>query len=98
ELALLLTHSVAGKREATLRLKDIGWLALVSALFLSLPVGFLLAGPSPQRMAESNARALAAAREREQAERKRLGVDTPARPVPPDSRPDGGVRLPLGIH
>jgi len=98
ELALHLTHSVAGKRAATLRLKDIGWLALVSALFLSLPVGFLLAGPSPQRMAESNARALAAAREREQVERKRLGVDTPARPVTSDSRPDGGVRLPLGIH
>jgi len=67
-------------------------------------VGFLLAGPTPERMAASNARAIAQAREREQAERKRLGVDTPARPISQDTqaKPDAGVRttLPanLGIH
>jgi hypothetical protein len=100
ELSLLLAPSVAGKRAPSLRLRDLGWLAMVSALFLSLPVGFLIAGPSPERMAESNARAIAAAREREQAERKRLGVDAPARPITQDSRPDGGLTLPanLGVH
>ena len=100
ELSLLLAPSVAGKRAPALRLRDIGWLAMVSALFLSLPVGFLLAGPSPERMAESNARAIAGAREREQAERKRLGVDAPARPITQESQPDAGMRLPanLGVH
>lgn len=100
ELSLLLAPSVAGKRAASLRLRDFGWLAMAAALFLSLPVGFLLAGHSPERMAESTARALAAAREREQAERQRLGVDTPARPIPQESRPDAGMRLPanLGVH
>jgi hypothetical protein len=104
ELSLLLAPSVAGKRPAALGLKDFGWLAMVTVLFLSLPVGFLLAGPSPERMAESNARALTQAREREQAERKRLGVDSPARPISPDTaaRPDAGARttLPanLGVH
>lgn len=102
ELSLHLTHSVAGKREAAVRLRDLGWVAMGAALFLSLPVGFLLAGPTPEKMAASNARALEAAREREQAERKRLGVDTPARPISPDAHePDAGVRtLPanLGVH
>jgi hypothetical protein len=102
ELSLHLTYSVAGKREATVRLRDLGWVAMGAALFLSLPVGFLLAGPTPERMAESNARALQAAREREQAERKRLGVDTPARPLSPEAQqPDAGVKtLPanLGVH
>jgi hypothetical protein len=102
ELALHLAPSVAGKRTAGLGLKDFGWLVMVSALFLSLPVGFLLAGPSSERMAESNARAISQAREREQAERKRLGVDGPARPLSPDAaRPDAGTRtLPanLGVH
>jgi hypothetical protein len=102
QLALLLAPSVAGKRAASLRLRDFGWLAMVSVLFLSLPVGFLLAWPTPEKMAASNARAIQAAREREQAERKRLGVDTPARPITPDApRPDAGVKtLPtnLGVH
>lgn len=102
DLSLHLTYSVAGKREAAVRLRDLGWVAMGAALFLSLPVGFLIAGPSPEKMAESNARALKAAREREQAERKRLGVDAPARPIAPDTQqPDGGVKtLPanLGIH
>jgi hypothetical protein len=102
ELSVLLAPSVAGKRAASLGWRDFGWLAMVSVLFLSLPVGFLLAGPSPERMAASNARAISQAREREQAERKRLGVDTPARPIPPDAaRPDAGVKtLPnnLGVY
>lgn len=100
ELSLVLAPSVAGKRAPALRLRDVGWLAMVSVLFLSLPVGFLLAGPSPERMAESNARAISAAREREQAERKRLGVDGPARPIAQESQPDAGMRLPanLGVH
>jgi len=100
ELSLLLAPSVAGKRPAALGLKDLGWLAMVSVLFLSLPVGFLLAGPTPERMAASNARAITQAREREQAERKRLGVDTPARPISPDTaaRPDAGVKtLPANL-
>jgi hypothetical protein len=102
ELSLHLAPSVTGKRTSGLGLKDFGWLAMVSLLFLSMPVGFLLAGPSPERMAESNARALTQAREREQAERKRLGVDTPARPISPEAaRPDAGMKtLPanLGIQ
>jgi hypothetical protein len=102
ELALHITYSVAGKREASVRLRDLGWVAMGAALFLSLPVGFLFAGPTPEKMAESNARALKAAREREEAERKRLGVDQPARPISPDEqKPDAGVKtLPanLGVH
>ncbi|WNG59467.1 hypothetical protein F0U59_35725 [Archangium gephyra] len=102
ELALHITHSVAGKREASVRIRDLGWVAMGAALFLSLPVGFLFAGPSPEKMAESNARALKAAREREEAERKRLGVDQPARPISPDAqKPDAGVKtLPanLGVY
>jgi hypothetical protein len=101
QLALLVSPSVAGKRAASLRLRDVGWLAMVAVLFLSLPVGFLLAWPTPEKMAESNARAIQAARDREQAERKRLGVDAPAHPITQDSKPDAGVKtLPanLGIH
>lgn len=103
ELSLVLTHSVAGKRAASLGLKDLGWLAVVSTLFLSLPVGFLIAGPTPERMAESNARAIAGAREREQAERKRLGVDQPAHPIAPKDTqaPDAGTKVVpanLGVH
>ena len=103
DLALHLTYSVAGKREASVHLRDLGWVAMGAALFLSLPIGFLFAGPSPERMAESNARAIKAAREREQAERKRLGVDSPARPISPDAQqqPDAGVQtLPanLGVN
>ncbi|WNG45824.1 hypothetical protein F0U60_18175 [Archangium minus] len=101
ELSLVLAPSVAGKREAALKPKDLIWLAMGAALFLSLPVGFLFAGPSPEKMAESNARAIAAAREREQAERKRLGVDTPARPITQEEQPDAGTKvLPanLGVY
>jgi hypothetical protein len=94
ELSLQLQPSVAGKRVAGLRLRDYGWLAVVAVLFLSMPLGFLIAGPDPQRMAESQARALNQAREREAAERKRLGVDTPPRPLSEEEPRDAGM-LPL---
>jgi hypothetical protein len=101
DLSLLLAPSVAGKRAGGLGARDLGLLAMLLTLLLSIPVGLLLAGHSPEHMAESNARALAAAREKEQAERKRLGVDTPARPLSPDSQSDAGVKtLPgsFGVH
>lgn len=93
ELTLRLEPSVAGKRVAGLQLRDYGLMAVAALLFLSLPVGFLIAGPTPERMAEANARALAQAREREAAERKRLGVDTPARPISEDAQRDAGMKL-----
>jgi len=102
ELSLLLSPSVAGKHAGGLQGRDLGLLVMLGALLLSVPVGLVLAGHSPEYMAESNARALAAARELEQAERKRLGVDTPARPIVRDTQTDGGVKttLPgnLGVH
>ncbi|MET0402510.1 MAG: hypothetical protein ABW123_08905 [Cystobacter sp.] len=100
-LSLLLAPSVAGKRAGGLSAKDLGLLGMLITLLLSIPVGLLFAGHSPERMAESNARALAAAREKEQAERKRLGVDTPARPRAPEGTSDAGVKtLPgnFGTH
>lgn len=102
ELALLLTHSVAGRSEG-LKLKDLGWLWMLIALVLSLPVGLYFAGYSREHMAESAARALEAQKENERAERKRLGVDTPAHPLPPARAPatDAGVKpLPgsIGVH
>ncbi len=92
ELSLLLTASVAGKRAGGLGAKDLGLLAMLLALLSSIPVGLLLAGHSPERMAEANARALAAAKQKELAERKRLGVDTPPHPRAPEPASDGGVR------
>ncbi|MDY7225348.1 hypothetical protein [Hyalangium rubrum] len=95
ELHLFLQHSVAKDRVARFRLRDFGWLLMVIVLFLSAPVGFLIAGPSPERMQESNARALAAAREKEAARRKALGIDTPLRPLTPQEQQqsDGGTPL-----
>jgi hypothetical protein len=101
QLSLRVESSVAGKHVSGLGARDYAWLAVVATLFLSMPVGFLIAGPTPQNMAESNARALAKARELEAAERKRLGVDTPARPIPQQEQRDGGMRpLPanLSVH
>ncbi|MBM7114791.1 hypothetical protein [Archangium primigenium] len=95
ELSLLLSPSVAGPRTRGLQAKDWGLLLMLAALLLSVPVGLMLAGHSPEHMAESNARALAAARELEDAERKRLGVDSPAQPRAPDAQPDAGVRTTL---
>ena len=93
ERALLLTRSVAGRSEG-LKLKDLGWLWMLIALFLSLPVGLYFAGYSREHMAEAAARALEAQKELERAERKRLGVDTPAHPLPPPraAAPDAGVQ------
>ncbi|MDC0714947.1 hypothetical protein POL68_41245 [Stigmatella sp. ncwal1] len=94
ELHLYLQHSVAKERVPGLRLRDMGWLAVVILLFLSAPLGLLIAGRTPERIAESNARVLAAAREKEAERRKSLGVDTPLRPItdpPPPS--DGGTQL-----
>jgi hypothetical protein len=99
ELHLLLQHSVAKERVARFRLRDFGLLAVAIALFLSAPVGFLIAGPTPERMMESNARALAAAREREEARRKAMGLDTPLRPIAPaeqqTQQSDGGTQIKL---
>jgi hypothetical protein len=95
EFHLLIQPSVAKERVARFKLRDFAWLAMVILLFLSGPVGFLIAGPDPARMAESNARALAAARERDQARRKALGVDTPPRPLSEEekSKPDAGTHI-----
>ena len=93
ELSVLLTHSVAGK-SAGLRLRDFGLLAALVAFLLTIPVGIHFAGYSPEHMAETTARALEAKARLEQLERQRLGVDTPARPLPPaqGSQADAGVK------
>jgi hypothetical protein len=105
ELHLFLQHSVAKERVARFRLRDFAWLVVVAALFLSAPVGFLIAGPTPAKMMENNARALSAAREREEARRKAMGLDTPLRPITPaeqQQQSDGGtqIKLPtnLSVH
>jgi hypothetical protein len=86
QLHLVVQSSVVKERVGRLQLKDFGWLMVVSALFLSLPVGFLIAGPTPERAAESNARALKAAAEQEAARRKAMGLNTPLRPLTDDER------------
>jgi hypothetical protein len=104
ELHLLIQQSVAKERVGRFQLRDFGWLAMVIVLFLSAPVGFLIAGPDPAKMAENNARVIAESRERDLARRKALGVDTPPRPIaePQQNTPDAGtqIKLPasLGVH
>lgn len=97
QLHLLVSHSVAKDREKTNRLKAFARVAAVSALFLSLPLGFLFGGPDPDQMQQSNSRALAAAKEKEAARRKALGVDTPLKPLPgAEKKPqksDGGTQV-----
>ncbi|ADO71084.1 hypothetical protein [Stigmatella aurantiaca] len=94
QLHLYLQHSVAKDRVQGLRPRDMAWLALVILLFVSAPLSFIIAGPSPERIAESNARAIAAAREKEAERRKSLGVDTPLRPITETPAPgDGGTQL-----
>ncbi|HEX8706450.1 MAG TPA: hypothetical protein VF815_46880 [Myxococcaceae bacterium] len=99
ELHLMLQHSVAKDRVGTFGLREIGVLAVVIVLFLSAPIGFLIAGPTPERMKESNARALAAAREKEEARRKAMGLDTPLRPIKQTEQQqlqgDGGTQIKL---
>jgi hypothetical protein len=107
QLSLLVQPSVAKDRVGRHTLRDFAWLAMVAVLFLSAPVGFLLAGPTPERMAESNARALQAAREKEAQRRKDLGLTSPLRPMTDQERQqhqqqDGGARMnipaSLGVH
>ncbi len=97
QLSLLVQASVVKERVGQLQWKDMGWLAIVSVLFLSLPVGFLLAGPDPQRAAETNARVLKEAADREAARRKEMGLDTPLRPLTDAERTrqakDGGTEV-----
>lgn len=94
QLSLVVQGSVVKERVGRLQLKDFGWLMVVSALFLSLPVGFLIAGPTPERKAESNARALKMAADQDAARRKAMGLDTPLRPLTDAERAqqsDGGT-------
>lgn len=104
QLTLVIQGSVVKERVGPLQWKDFGWLAVVSALFLSLPVGFLIAGPTPERQAEANARALQLAAEKEAARRKALGLDTPLRPLTEAERaaqkPDAGtgVNVPASLR
>ncbi|MFP2934501.1 hypothetical protein ACLESO_57215 [Pyxidicoccus sp. 3LG] len=96
QLTLVVQGSVVKERVGRLQAKDFGWLLVVSALFLSLPVGFLIAGPTPERQNEANARALKLAAEKEAARRKELGVDTPMRPLTDTERAqqsDGGTGI-----
>ncbi|ATB46921.1 hypothetical protein [Corallococcus macrosporus] len=81
QLSLRLQGSVVKEQVNRLRWKDFGWLVVVSMLFLSLPVGFLIAGPTPQRMEESKVRAMRLAAEKEAERRKAMGLDTPMRPL-----------------
>jgi hypothetical protein len=98
QLHLIVQHSVAKDREKPSRLKTIVRVAVVSVAFLSLPLGFLLGGPDPDQMNQSNARALEAAKEKDLARRKALGVDTPLRPLTDaekKQKPDGGTSVPV---
>jgi hypothetical protein len=96
QLHLILQHSVAKNQVGRFRLRDFAWLGMVIVLFLSAPVGFLIAGPDPAKMAENNARALAAAKEKDLARRKALGLDTPLRPINEEEKKpkhDGGPQV-----
>lgn len=98
ELHLMLQHSVAKDREKPSRLKLLVQVAVGSALFLFLPLGFLLGGPDPDAMQKINARGLEAAKEKELARRKALGVDTPLHPISDaekKQKPDAGTPAPV---
>ncbi|MFY2562020.1 hypothetical protein ACN469_30785 [Corallococcus terminator] len=98
-LSLLVQSSVVKERVGPLQWKDMGWLVIVGLLFLSLPIGFLFAGPTAERAAESNARALQQAADKEAARRKAMGLDTPMRPITDAERsqqqqqPDAGPEV-----
>ncbi|HYH99122.1 hypothetical protein [Hyalangium sp.] len=96
QLHLIVQHSVAKDRVGQYRIRDFAWLAMVIVLFLSAPVGFLIAGPTPVKMQENNARALAAAKEKDLERRKALGLDTPLRPIneaEKAQKSDGGTQV-----
>lgn len=97
DLSLRIQASVVKERVGGITLREMTWLGVVALLFLSAPIGFLIAGPTPERMAETNARALRAAREKEEARRKAMGLDTPLRPLSEEERQqqqqDGGSRM-----
>ncbi|WP_140789975.1 hypothetical protein [Myxococcus xanthus] len=93
QLSLRIQGSVVKEQVNRLQWKDFGWLIIVSMLFLSLPVGFLIAGPTPQRMEESKVRAMKMAADKEAERRKAMGLDTPLRPLTDEelgTQPDGG--------
>ncbi|WP_224245931.1 hypothetical protein [Hyalangium gracile] len=101
QLHLLVQHSVAKDREKQSRLKMVVLVAAAIALFVSMPLAFLAGGPDPETMQQNNARALAAAREKTEARRKALGIDTPLKPISPSEqkpRTDGGTPLPVPSH
>jgi hypothetical protein len=105
QLSLHVHQSVVKERAGGLKLRELAWLGVVAMLFLSAPIGFLIAGPTPERMAEANARALRAAREKEEARRKSMGLDKPLRPLTETERQqqqDGGTRMnmpaSIGVH
>ncbi len=96
QLSLRIQGSFVREQVNRLQWKDFGWLAIVSMLFLSLPVGFLIAGPTPQRMEESKVRAMKMATDKEAERRKALGLDTPMRPLTEaelNAQPDGGAEV-----
>lgn len=105
QLSLHVHQSVVKERAGGLKLRELAWLGVVAMLFLSAPIGFLIAGPTPERMAEANARALRQAREKEEARRKAMGLDKPLRPLTQDEKQqqqDGGSRMnmpaSIGVH
>lgn len=105
DLSLRIQASVVKERVGGIKLRELAWLGVGVLLFLSAPVGFLIAGPTPERMAEANARALRMAREKEEARRKAMGLDTPLRPLSEEERrqqQDGGSRMSvpasIGVH
>ncbi|WP_426750805.1 hypothetical protein [Myxococcus sp. Y35] len=96
QLSLRIQGSVVKEQVNRLQWKDFGWIAIVSMLFLSLPVGFLVAGPTPQRMEESKVRAMKMAADKEAERRKAMGLDTPMRPLTDaelEAQPDGGAEV-----
>jgi hypothetical protein len=99
ELRLLIQHSVAKDREKHSRVKLLARVAVAAIAFLSLPVGLFVWAPDPLQMQENNARAIRAAKEKDLARRRALGIDTPLRPLTQteqqEQKPDGGTSVTL---
>ena len=86
--------SLGREKRAALTSRDLAGLAIAAALFLSLPIGFLLAGPTPERQKDFTERSLRLAREKEEERRRALGADDPLRPLEADDPAlDGGARV-----